>query len=212
MNATDFIIAGVGGQGALLASDVIAEVGMSVGLDVKKSDVHGMAQRGGAVISHVRWGPEVYSPLVERGCADFLIALEMLESLRWLPYLKPGGTVIVNHQQIRPASTVFGDDEYNPPEEILGQLDQVAGKVLYIEGTQIAERLGNVRASNTVLLGALSSLLDLNQEQWLNVLLQRVPSKAIELNRKAFLAGADQAKDVKPTRMHEFASSRALDR
>jgi indolepyruvate ferredoxin oxidoreductase beta subunit len=154
-----------------------------------------MAQRGGAVISHVRWGPEVYSPLVERGRADFLIALETLEALRWLPYLKPGGTVIVNHQQIRPASTVFGDDEYNPPEEILGQLDQVAGKVIFIEGTKIAEKLGNVRATNTVLLGALSTQLELSQEQWLDVLLQRVPSKAVELNRKAFLAGLEQVEE-----------------
>jgi indolepyruvate ferredoxin oxidoreductase beta subunit len=199
MNATDFIIGGVGGQGALLASDVIAEVGMSVGLDVKKSDVHGMAQRGGAVISHVRWGMGVYSPLVERGRADFLIALEMLEALRWLPYLKPGGTVIVNHQQIRPASTVFGNDEYNHPKEIFGHFDQIAGKVLTIKGTHIAENLGNVRATNTVILGALSSLLDIDQEQWLDVLLQRVPSKAIELNRKAFLAGVDQAKDGRLT-------------
>lgn len=196
MNATDFIIGGVGGQGALLASDVIAEVGISIGMDVKKSDVHGMAQRGGAVISHVRWGPEVYSPLVERGRADFLIALEMLEALRWLPYLKPGGTVIVNHQQIRPASTVYGDDEYNPPQEIFGHLHQAAGKVFFIEGTQIAEDLGNVRATNTVLLGALSSLLELSQEQWLDVLLRRVPAKAIELNRKAFLAGMMEAKEL----------------
>ena len=198
MNATDFIIGGVGGQGALLASDVIAEVGISIGMDVKKSDVHGMAQRGGAVISHVRWGPKVYSPLVERGRADFLMALELLEALRWLPYLKPGGTVIVNHQQIRPTSTVYGDDEYNPPQEILGQLHQVAGEVLLIEGTQIAEGLGNVRATNTVLLGALSSLLDLSQDQWLDILLTRVPSKAIELNRKAFLAGVEQAKELIP--------------
>jgi indolepyruvate ferredoxin oxidoreductase beta subunit len=195
MKATDFIIGGVGGQGALLASDIIAELGLSIGLDVKKSDVHGMAQRGGAVISHVRWGEEVHSPLIEHGGADYLVALEMVESLRWLHYLKPGGTVIANHQQIPPASTVFGDDEYPSPQTILERLAQVAGQVIYVEGTQTATDLGNVRATNTVLLGALSALLEIDQDQWLAILLQRVPGKAIELNRRAFLAGAATAKE-----------------
>ncbi len=195
MDATDFIVGGVGGQGSLLASDVIAEVGLAIGLDVKKSDVHGMAQRGGAVISHVRWGPKVASPLVERGRADYLIALEMLESLRWLGYLKPGGTVIVNHQQIRPASTVFGDDVYPEASDVLAKLKEVAGRVIYVEGTRIADELGNARAMNSVLLGTLSTLLEVSEDQWLEVLLEHVPTKAIELNRQAFLAGIDAAKE-----------------
>ncbi len=193
MNAIDFIVGGVGGQGSLLASDVIAEVGLATGLDVKKSDVHGMAQRGGAVISHVRWGEKVASPLVEKGRADYLIALELIESLRWLEYLKPGGTVIVNHQQIPPSSTVFGDDVYPAVDDVLAQLNQAAGQVYYIEGTQIADDLGNARAMNSVLIGTLSTLIDVSQEQWLEVLLQRVPAKAVELNRQAFLAGAEAA-------------------
>lgn len=193
MQAVNFIVCGVGGQGSLLASDVIAEVGLVAGLDVKKSDVHGMAQRGGAVISHVRWGPQVASPLVEKGHADFYIALELLESLRWLDYLKPGGVVIVNHQQIRPASTVFGNDVYPSVGEVLASLSQVAGRVLHIEGTRIADSLGNVRAMNSVILGALSTLLNVGQDQWLNVLTGHVPPKAIDLNRRAFLAGVEAA-------------------
>lgn len=193
IDSTDFIVDGVGGQGSLLASDVIAEVGLAIGLDVKKSDVHGMAQRGGAVISHVRWGTQVASPLVEKGRADYLVALELIESLRWLEYLKPGRTVIVNHQQIPPSSTVFGDDVYPATDEVLARLNQAAGRVYYVEGTQIADELGNARAMNSVLLGTLSTLLNVSQGQWLEVLLQRVPSKAVELNRKAFLAGVDAA-------------------
>ena len=148
-----------------------------------------MAQRGGAVISHVRWGPEVFSPLVEQGRADYLIALELIESLRWLSYLKPGGTVIVNHQQIPPASTVYGDDVYPAVDDALASLNNVAGKVIYVEGTRIADELGNARAMNSVLLGALSTQMDVGQEQWFEVLLERVPAKAIDLNRQAFLAG-----------------------
>jgi indolepyruvate ferredoxin oxidoreductase beta subunit len=191
MDARDFIVCGVGGQGVLLASDVIAEVGLALGLDVKKSDVHGMAQRGGAVISHVRWGLEVASPLVELGHADFLIAMEMLESLRWLSFLRPGGAVIVNHQQIPPASTVFGEDVYPSAEVILSKLNEAAGRVIYVEGTGIADELGDSRATNSVLLGALSTAMDVAQEQWLDVLLGRVPLKAIDLNRRAFLAGVE---------------------
>jgi indolepyruvate ferredoxin oxidoreductase beta subunit len=191
MDATDFIVGGVGGQGALLASDVIAEVGLAAGLDVKKSDVHGLAQRGGAVISHVRWGPKVFSPLVERGQADFLITLEVIESLRWLDFLKPGGAVIVNHQQIRPTSTVYGDDVYPAVDDVLATLEGAAGRVFYVEGTRIAGELGNARAMNSVLLGTLSTLLAVSQEQWLEVLLGRAPARAVELNRKAFLAGRE---------------------
>jgi indolepyruvate ferredoxin oxidoreductase beta subunit len=194
MDAKDFIVGGVGGQGVILASDVIAEVGLAVGLDVKKSDVHGMAQRGGAVISHVRWGPEVASPLVELGHADFLVAMEMLESLRWLGFLRPGGVVVVNHQQIPPASTVFGDDVYPASEDILDKLGEVAGKVTYVEGTRIADELGDARATNSVLLGALSTQMDVSQEQWLDILLARVPQKAVDLNHQAFLAGFEAAK------------------
>lgn len=189
MPTMDFIVAGVGGQGSLLASDVIAEVGLAQGLDVKKSDVHGMAQRGGAVISHVRWGDQVASPLVERGRADVLIALELIESLRWLDFLRPGGAVLVNRQQIRPSSTVLGGDVYPDEAEVLGRLHQVAGQVIIVEGTRIADDLGNARAMNAVVLGALSALLGIDSGHWLEALLARVPQKAVDLNRAAFLAG-----------------------
>ncbi len=196
MDTADFIVCGVGGQGSLLASDVIAEVGLAVGMDVKKSDVHGMAQRGGAVISHVRWGPQVASPLVELGHADYLVALEVLESLRWLNYLKPGGTALVNDQQIRPASTVFGSDVYPSVDEVLAALNQVAGRVIWVEGTRIASELGNARAMNSVILGTLSAVMEVSEAQWLEVLLRRVPPRAVEMNRQAFLAGAAVAREA----------------
>lgn len=195
MNSINFIVGGVGGQGVLLASDVIAELGIAAGHDVKKSDVHGMAQRGGAVVSHVRWGETVYSPLVELGQADFVIAFELIESLRWLKYLAPGGVVIVNHQQIPPASTVWGDDIYPAPESVLETLSGVAGGVFYIEGTRLAAELGNLRAMNSVMLGALSTRLDIAEDLWLRVLLDKVPQKYMELNRGAFQAGAKMAAD-----------------
>ena len=189
MKAINFLLAGVGGQGTLLASDIVAEVGLYLELDVKKSEVHGMAQRGGAVVSHVRWGEQVASPLCEKGTVDFFVAQEMLEALRWLEYLRPGGTAILSRQQMPPTSTVFGKDVYPDDEQVLSALGQVAGKILVLDAVQVAESLGNRRTANSVLLGALSAELDVEPEHWLTIIESKVPERYKEVNRKAFLAG-----------------------
>lgn len=189
MKDHNFLLAGVGGQGTLLASDVLAEVGMRAGADVKKSEVHGMSQRGGAVTSHVRWGNHVASPLCEAGTVDYFVAQEKLEALRWIGFLSPSGTVLLSDQSLPPTSTVFGDDRYPDDEQVQQTLRQAAGRVLRVPATEIAEQLGNPRVANSVLLGALSSTLDVPEEDWLAVIASRVPQKHYEVNRQAFLAG-----------------------
>jgi indolepyruvate ferredoxin oxidoreductase beta subunit len=194
MKPRNFVVAGVGGQGTLVASDIIAKVGMHIGHDVKKSEVHGMAQRGGAVVSHVRWAEKVASPLVEKGKVDFLIVLEQLETLRWLEYLKPGGAVIYNHQQIPPNATVFGGMTYPEPDAVREKIETVAGQVFAVEGTRIANELGHVRMTNVVLLGTLSSLLEEVEESvWAQVMKERLPEKAIDMNLEAFKSGFEEA-------------------
>ncbi len=185
----NFLLAGVGGQGTLLASDILAEVGLHVGLDAKKSEVHGMSQRGGIVTSHVRWGEKVYSPLCEKGKVDILIAQEMLEALRFVDYLRPGGTVILSHHRIPPTATVFGQVAYPEEERVMQALHERAGKVLVVDAVAVAEQLGNRRAANTVLLGVLAQQLDVPTDAWLEVVLARVPQKYKEVNREAFMAG-----------------------
>lgn len=189
MISANFLLAGVGGQGTLLASDIIAQVGLGIGSDVKKSEVHGMSQRGGAVTSHVRWGPEVASPLSEKGTVDYFVAQEMLEALRWIDFVSPSGIVLLSDQTIPPTSTIFGDDLYPDPEHILAVLKEAAAQVMIVQARQAAEELGNPRVANIVLLGALSSNLEVSAEDWLAVITERVPKKHVEINREAFLTG-----------------------
>lgn len=189
MNKADFLLAGVGGQGVLTASDIVAEVGMALGLDAKKSEVHGFSQRGGVVESHVRWGQRVGAPLGERGRIDYLLAFELMESTRWTEYLKPGGTIIVNRQRILPMSATVGDAVYPKDEEIEKALRTVTDKIVYVEGFEIAQGLGNKNLANTVLLGALARELDVDPEIWLDVIVKRVPQKYVEENKKAFWKG-----------------------
>ena len=189
MNKTDFLLAGVGGQGVLTASDIVAEVGMALGLDAKKSEIHGFSQRGGVVESHVRWGERVAAPLGEKGRIDYLLAFELMESARWIEVLKPGGVVIVNRQRILPMSATVGDAVYPTDAFIDGALRAVTDRVVYVEGLEIAQSLGNKNLANTVLLGALARELDVDQELWLDVIVKRVPPKYIELNKQAFWKG-----------------------
>ena len=189
MNKADFLLAGVGGQGVLTASDIVAEVGIALGLDAKKSEVHGFSQRGGVVESHVRWGQRVDAPLGERGRIDYLLAFELMESARWIEMLKPGGVVIVNRQRILPMSATVGDAVYPTDEFIDKALRSLTDRIVYVEGLEIAQSLGNKNLANTVLLGALSRELDVDQELWLDVIVKRVPSKYIELNKQAFWKG-----------------------
>ncbi|MDY7078468.1 MAG: indolepyruvate oxidoreductase subunit beta [Chloroflexota bacterium] len=185
----NFLFVGVGGQGILTASDIAASVGLEAGYDAKKSEVHGFSQRGGVVESHVRWGDEVAAPLAEKGTVDYLIATETLEAARWIEWLRPGGAVLINQQHIPPMSVTVGDAVYPPGEDILATVHARTDDVTKVAGLATAERLGNSRLANTVLLGALSTRLDVEPETWLTVIEQRVPPRYVELNREAFWEG-----------------------
>ncbi len=190
MNSYNFLLAGVGGQGTILASDVLAEVALAAGFDVKKSEVHGMAQRGGSVNTHVRWNAErVYSPLIGLGEADLLLAFEEAEALRYAEYLKPGGVAIVNRHTIEPITVTSGGAHYPTEEELRAVYARLTGRLYLVPGTEIAHDLGNDRAANVVLLGALSTFLDLPESTWLQVIEARVPPRFVELNRRAFVQG-----------------------
>lgn len=199
VNTINFLLAGVGGQGTLLASDILAEVGLLLGLDVKKSEVHGMAQRGGSVSSHVRWGERVASPLCEKGKVDFFVAQELLEGLRWIDYLRPGGTVVLSRQRLPPTSTVFGKDVYPEESQVLAAFSGLASKILFVDALSLAEELGNRRTANSILLGALSSQLEVEVEDWLSVLESKVPHRFKEVNHKAFLAGREGRWECEPS-------------
>jgi len=190
----NFLFVGVGGQGILTASDIAAKVGLQAGYDAKKSEVHGFSQRGGVVESHVRWGNEVAAPLAEKGTVDYLVATELLEAARWIEWLRPGGAVFINVQRISvqrisPMSVTVGDAVYPADEDILATVRARTDDVTVIEGLATAEQLGNPRLANTVLLGALSTRLDVPPETWLAVIERRVPPKYVELNREAFWEG-----------------------
>lgn len=190
MKALNFLVVGVGGQGALLASNVLAEVGVRAGYDVKKAEVHGMSQRGGSVNSHVRWGEVVRSPVIGRGEVDYLIALEKLEALRYLTMLRPGGTALVGEFRIPPLSVSSGDDCYPSEEQIKRALGQVTKEYHSVPTLALAKKVGNTRAHNVVLLGALSAFIDdVPPEIWLQVVVEQVPEKHVELNRRAFEVG-----------------------
>lgn len=187
----NFVLVGVGGQGTILASDVLAELGLRLGYDVKKAEVHGMSQRGGSVTSHLRWGPRVYSPIIPRGEADILLAFEKLEAARFISQLKPGGLALVNEYAIEPLSVQTGGVPYPADEDLQERLALTTSRVYWVKGIEIAEALGNTRTANVVLLGALSALLDIELDQWDAVLEMRVPAKHLELNRQAFRAGRE---------------------
>ena len=181
------VIVGVGGQGTLLASRVLGNIAQQKNLDVKVSEVHGMSQRGGSVITYVRMAPgQVFSPLVEQGGADYVLAFEELEALRAEPYLKEGGTLILNTQTITPLPVIIGAAKY--PVHIVETLKESVD-VLAINAFPLARKAGNQKAVNTVLLGALAARLDFDKETWINALTACVPPRFIEANLKAFEAG-----------------------
>jgi indolepyruvate ferredoxin oxidoreductase beta subunit len=187
--AQNLLVVGVGGQGTLLASNIIAEVGRRAGYDVKKSEVHGMAQRGGSVSSHVRWGDRVYSPLIPLGKADILISLERVEALRYLEYLGPSSKVIVNDHVIVPVTVTTGSASYPARQSILDTIQQVTSDLVIVPGVSIAEELGNARTSNVVLLGSLARHLPVDRSTWEKVIGDIVPARYRELNLKAFARG-----------------------
>lgn len=190
---TNVWITGVGGQGTLLASELLAMAALESGLDVKKSEVHGMAQRGGSVVSQVRLGKKVYSPLIASGDADVLLAFEKAEALRYASVLQPDGVVLVNDLEIPSSTVLSGEDTY--PEGAEDVLRKIAAKVLVVPGAKLAKEIGNPRVLNVVLLGVLSKLLPLAPEAWPEVIRKRVPAKFVDLNLAAFAKGRQWAEE-----------------
>ncbi len=186
MNTTNIVICGVGGQGIILASNVLCSVAFLEGFDVKKSEVHGMAQRGGSVITHVRFGKKVYSPLIEQGTGDFILAFEKLEAIRYAQYLKKQGTIIVNDREMPPMSVLVGAAEY--PKDIEKKLRKQA-KTYFIDATKIALELGNIRTVNIILLGVLSTFLNFKQKSWEEAIKKNIKEKFVNLNVGAFNRG-----------------------
>ncbi len=185
-NKLDFLLAGVGGQGIVRSSDILAEVGLLLGYDVKKSEVHGMSQRGGAVNSHVRMARGgVLSPVIPKGWADVLIGLEKLEGARWLPYLREGGVVVLNDFQIRPSSLGW-KGRYPSDEEILAAARRKTEQVFLFPATAIALEHGLARGANVALLGFVSSFLPLPEEAWLEAMAKHLPERFLEVNREIF--------------------------
>ncbi|HAK43793.1 MAG TPA: indolepyruvate oxidoreductase subunit beta [Clostridium sp.] len=180
---------GVGGQGTILASKILSEGLLRHEYDVKMSEVHGMAQRGGSVTTQVRFGEKVYSPLIEKGKADAIVAFEKSEALRALPYSKEGGHLIVNGYEIHPVPVLIGQEKY--PEAVNEVLKSTVENTVIVKAAEIAKELGNIKAQNVVLLGALLKALDIKEVNWEEVVASLVPSKAVELNKKALAAGME---------------------
>lgn len=190
MAVTNVLIAGVGGQGVILVSELLALAALADGKDVKQGEFHGVAQRGGAVFSHVRFGDRVHSPMSRRGDVDYLLALEKLEALRYAHFVKPGGTIILNDHKVEPARLA---DERPYPDEAIEFLEGKAFKVVTVAATQKAIELGNYRVANVIVLGALAAHLDIPGAVWEQTLEERIPRQILALNREAFAAGHELA-------------------
>ena len=187
METRSIMIVGVGGQGSLLASRLLGNVLLAKGFDVKVSEVHGMSQRGGSVVTYVRYGDEVCSPVIEKGEADVIISFELLESARWLPYLKKGGHLVTSTQQLDPMPVITGAAQY--PEDIAAKIKAMGIQVTAVDALGLAEQAGNAKASNVVLMGVVSAQTEFEEQLWQNAIEQCVPPKFLELNKKAFELG-----------------------
>ena len=185
---TNVMIVGVGGQGSVLASKLLGRLAVKCGYDVKVSEVHGMSQRGGSVVTYVRFGDKVYSPVIDKGQADYIISFEKLEAARWLEYLKEGGKVVVNNQEIDPMPVITGKMAY--PEDLIGKMQKMEGiTVDAVDALKIAQEAGTAKAANIVLMGRFSKYFDVPEETWLEAICECVPEKFLELNKKAFAMG-----------------------
>ena len=189
MKTTSLMIVGVGGQGTLLASKLLGRLLVSEGYDVKVSEVHGMSQRGGSVVTYVRFGEKVYSPIVERGEADYIISFEKAEAARWLPFLKKGGKMIVNTQQIDPMPVIIGAAEY--PENVIEEMIALGVDIDAIDALTPALEAGSAKAVNIVLMGRLARHFDIPREKWTAAIEQSVAPMFVEMNEKAFALGYD---------------------
>lgn len=195
MKKLEILVTGVGGQGIILASDILGEAALAAGYDVKKTDTLGMAQRGGAVVSNVRIAPKVYSPLIREGEVDLLLAFEKLEAARWGNYLRSGAIAIVNQHAQPPLAVNLGYDQYPSDDEITNILKQRAERVYYVNGTARAREIGDVRTLNIFMLGCASVFLPLKVQTWKEIISQHVPARAKEMNIVAFAAGRKEIRN-----------------
>lgn len=191
---TDILIVGVGGQGTLLTSRILADVAVQMGYDVKVSEVHGMAQRGGSVVTQVRFGEKVYSPIIKKGDADILLAFEKLEAARWLEYLKEDGMVVVNNEKVDPLPVMSGKVKY--PDDIVDKIKSMVPNTRIVDATDIASACGNSRTANVVLVGVLAALVNLPAEEVEQAITRFVPAKALDVNIQAFHQGLELFKTV----------------
>lgn len=190
METKNIMIVGVGGQGSLLASKLLGHLLLTQGYDVKVSEVHGMSQRGGSVVTYVRYGDHVASPVIDQGEADFIVSFELLEAARWLSFLKPDGQIVTNTQQIDPMPVIIGAAQY--PEDLVAKMQASGAKVDAMDCLSLAEQAGSAKAVNLVLLGRLSHYFGLPEEAWMKAIEAIVPAKFLELNKKAFFLGRDK--------------------
>ena len=186
MKTTSIMIVGVGGQGTLLASKLLGNVLLRQGFDVKLSEVHGMSQRGGSVVTYVRIGEKVYSPLITKGEADYILSFELLESARWISHLKKGGQLVTNTHQTPPMPVITGAAEY--PRDIVEKL-RARANVIALDALPLAEQAGSARAVNVVLIGVLSKLMPFDESVWREAIAETVPKKFLEVNLRAFELG-----------------------
>lgn len=197
MEKMDLLVTGVGGQGVVLASDIIGETALAAGFDVKKTDTLGMAQRGGSVLSHVRLGPKVWSPLIKDGGVDLLLAFEKLEAARWSHFLRPGGIAIVNRYEQPPLSVSLGQEKYPTDKEIDAALKRRTDRAYFVDGTGRARELGNVRTLNIFMLGCFSVFAPLEVEVWRQSISQRLAENIREINLTAFEMGRKEIEGVR---------------
>jgi len=196
MKKQDLLMVGVGGQGIILASDILGEVALAAGYDVKKTDTLGMAQRGGSVVSHVRMASQVWSPLIKEGEVDILLVFEKLEAARWSYFLRPGGLAIVNNHAIPPLSVSLGAYRYPSDKEVEDILKRRTGRVYFTAGTSKAGELGDIRTLNMFMLGCVSSFLPVGIDIWKDCISQRLPSKILQINITAFNQGREETSNV----------------
>ena len=189
MKTKNIMIVGVGGQGSLLASKLLGKLLLTKGYDIKVSEVHGMSQRGGSVVTYVRFGDKVYSPVIDKGEADYFVSFELLEAARYTEFLKPGGKIVTNTQQINPMPVITGAAEY--PADLVKKMQAAGIDVDAFDALKLAEEAGSSKAVNIVLMGHLSKNFDFTMEEWMQAIESSVPAKFLELNKKAFMLGRD---------------------
>ena len=189
MNTKNIMIVGVGGQGSLLASKLLGRILLGKGYDVQVSEVHGMSQRGGSVVTYVRVGDKVYSPVIDKGEAEYCVSFELLEAARWTEFLKPGGKLVANTQQINPMPVITGAAQY--PENLAEKMQAAGIDVDAFDALSLANEAGSSKAVNIVLMGHLSRNFDFTLEEWMEAIEKSVPPKFLELNKKAFMLGRE---------------------